>query len=125
MGVIDSMERQNDRTRGKRTDHRGPLLIAASKRPQDEFPDDEIAAIEKEVGHTLEFGKVVCLADLYDCRPLKLADLKDARMEGFADSEYDLVDMWAWCLRDIRPVEPFPVRGYPGLYDVECELKFI
>lgn len=30
-------------------------------------------------------------------------------------------ELWAWILQDVRAIEPFPVRGMPGLFEVEID----
>ena len=80
--------------RGKATKHRGPLLIVASKRP--------------DVWAT---GFASAVVDLVDCRPMARAD------EGAALDERQ-TGAKAWVLRNPRRVEPVPVTGRLGVYDV-------
>ena len=87
-------------TRTWQTRYRGDLLIVSSKRPI--FPG-------------LPSGKALCLAQLYDCRPMMAEDEPAARCKSYPGA-------WAWKLRNIRPVEPFAVRGTLGLYEVDDSL---
>ena len=75
--------------RGRRTHHRGELLICASKVP---------TAIGPE-GKPVPTGAAVALVEVLDCREDELED-------------------FAWVLDNIRPVKPFPVTGQLGLFDV-------
>lgn len=76
------------------TDHRGDLLIVSSKLP----------AIAPA-------GCAVAVVRLVDCRPMTRADEPAACCPYYPGA-------WAWILSDIRPIEPFPVRGQLKLYDV-------
>jgi len=82
-------------TRTWATAYRGDLLIVSSKKPR-------IAPA----------GCVVAIAELTDCRPMTLADEHAARCPVYPRS-------YAWVLRNIRALRPFPVRGQLGLYEVE------
>src|SRR3972149_4120356 len=76
-------------------DYRGPLLIVSSKSPN--IPPA---------------GFAVALADLVDCRPMTTAD-EDAAACSIYGGAY------SWGLNDVRRIEPFPVRGQLGIYDVQ------
>jgi ASCH domain-containing protein len=80
------------------TTYRGQLLICASRQPAE--PTDEPC------------GVAVCMVELADCREFKRSDVKAA---GCSWSP----GLFAFALRDPRPVEPFPVRGQLGIFDVE------
>ena len=80
-------------TRRWSTKYRGPLLIVSSKAPN--IPPA---------------GCAVALATLIDCRPMTRADEAKACCSIYPGA-------YAWVLRDIRPLRPFPVRGQLGLYD--------
>lgn len=84
-------------TRTWRTFYRGPLLIVASKKP---------------IIEGLPIGVAVCRCELVNVRPMKKDDEAAACCE-FYDGAY------AWVLGDIKPTCHFPVRGKPGLYDVD------
>ena len=78
------------------THYRGDLLIVSTKKPK---------------WGNLPLGKALAIVDLYECRPMERKDEKAARcaFEG----------QWAWLLRNIRPIEPFSVKGSQGFYEVE------
>jgi hypothetical protein len=82
-------------TRTWKTEYRGPLLIVSSKTP----------AIEPA-------GMALAMAELVDCRPMSVLDEPEARCRKYAGA-------YAWVLKDIRRILPFPVRGQPGLFDVK------
>ena len=81
-------------TRKWPTDYRGPLLIVSSKSP--DIPPA---------------GYAVALATLVECRPMTGADEHAAQCRLYRGA-------YAWILRDIHRVKPFPVRGQLGIYDV-------
>lgn len=84
-------------TRTWGTEYRGPLLIVSSKTP-----------------NIAPAGYAVALVDLVECRPMMLSDEKDARCPVY-DSAI------AWLLRNIRALEPFPLKGQLGVFDVDVE----
>ncbi len=94
-------------TRTWATDYRGDLLIVSSKKP-------EIAG--------LPAGKALCVLELVDCRPMTEDDVPAARCEMY---EYG-IGAFAWVLSNLRPVEPFAVRGQLGIYEVdELEVRYV
>ncbi len=138
-------------TRSWRIDYRGPLLICASKKilsaallrqlgekevwqkalrsalGYDILPGGVIQA-EKSgyfAGHVIKrlpYGKVVALVDLTDCLPTFNYQTdwigKEAAFGDFSPGRY------AWKLENIRAIEPFPVKGRQGLFEVEMpEIK--
>jgi len=87
-------------TRNWPTDHRGDLLIVSTLKPE-------------IIGFLC--GYALCVVNLVNCRKMIPTDEAGARVK-WRD------DLWAWVLNDIRPVlEPFRVRGYQGIYEVEVE----
>jgi len=89
--------RKTIETRTWRTRHRGDILIVASKKPKiDELPT----------------GQALCVANLVECRQMKKAD------ESAAICRWE-PGRFAWLLTDIRPVEPFAVKGMLGVYEVD------
>lgn len=91
-------------TRTWPTDYRGDLLIVSSKKP-------EIAG--------LPAGKALCVVQLVDCRPMTTHDESAARCQWYDGA-------WAWCIENVRPVEPFGVRGQLGIYEVDdVEVRYV
>lgn len=78
------------------TRYRGDLLICASARSHANLPT----------------GCALCIVSLVDIRP---AISRDARL---ACCEIEHGD-FAWILQNVRPIEPFSVKGRLGLFDVE------
>ncbi len=83
-------------TRMWSTRYRGDLLIVSTKSP-------------KVAGYPL--GMALCIVRVVDCRPMTKAD------EPAAMCTCD-PGRWAWLLEEVRPVEPFAVRGSQGFYEV-------
>jgi len=88
--------RKTIETRRWYTRHRGPLLICASKQPKI---------------NGLPTGKALCIVTVVDCRPMTKEDETAAICVLYPGA-------YAWLLADVKPIEPFPVKGSLGLYDV-------
>lgn len=86
-------------TRLWETDYRGPLLIVSSKMPP-------IAPA----------GCALAVAELIDCRPMTKSDEIPAQCSIYPNA-------FAWVLSNVRPIDPFPVKGRLGLYEVEFPRK--
>ena len=84
-------------TRPWKTEYRGDLLIVSSKTPST---------------GGLPLGQALCVVRLADCRPLTKDD------ENATRSKF-LTGLYAWVLKDVRKLKPFPVRGHQGLYEVD------
>ncbi len=89
--------------RSRRTHYRGPLLICASSKLST-HPSAKLYRIGLR-------GVAVCTVELVDCIPGRpdLDELACVPTEG----------MWCWVLRDPQPIEPFPVKGRLGFFEVE------
>ena len=86
-------------TRTKKTNHRGPLLICATKKP----------AIENA-------GHAVALVWLVDCRPMTKDD-EEAACCPYEEGRY------AWVLENVTPIRPYPVKGKQGIFTVDLPSK--
>lgn len=82
-------------TRRWTTRYRGELLIVSSKRP----------AIEPA-------GYALAIVKLAACRLMRKRDEKAACCPIYPGAR-------AWLLEDIRKIEPFPVTGQLGIYEVK------
>jgi len=82
-------------TRKWGTKYRGPLLIVSTAKP-----DIQPA------------GKALAIANLIDCRPMTKADESEAKCEIYPSA-------FAWKLSNICKIDPFPVKGSLGIYEVE------
>lgn len=87
--------RKNLEIRSWSTSYRGPLLICSSKKP----------AIEP-------FGCAVCLVDLVDIVIFDKARLRESCLESWIPGYV------GWVLKNVRPVEPFPVKGNLRIFQV-------
>ena len=88
-------------TRTWKTHYRGPLLICASATPK-----------------TMLSGNAVCIVELVDCRVMEKSDEDAACCEIYPDA-------YAWVLRDIQPIEPFPVKGQLQIFEVDTPVRHI
>lgn len=86
-----------------KTDYRGDILITSSAK--------------KKAG-TIP-SHALCIAELYDVRPMKKDDADAACMK---QSECT-ADKYSWMLRNVRLIEPIPVKGKLSLWNFEEEDK--
>lgn len=84
-------------TRTWRTTHRGKILLCASQKPKSDIS-----------------GKAFAVAELADVRPMSKDDEEKACIEIYEKAH-------SWVLENVTPVEPFPVKGQLGLYEVSYE----
>ena len=98
--------RKTIETRTWDSDYRGPLLIVASKKPDDAalhaFPNVR----------TWPRGEAIATATVANVRPMREED-EEAACCGWHPTLY------AWELTNITRISPFPVRGRLGLFDAE------
>jgi hypothetical protein len=86
------------------TKYRGPLLICAAKKPYGSEP----------------VGVAVAVVRLVDCRRFRVGvDEAAAGCPGELGSAED----WAWVLAEVEPVEPIPVSGKLGLFEVATLIR--
>lgn len=88
-------------TRTWPTKHRGPLLIVSSKSPNIE-----------------PAGYALAIVNVVDCRPMTKADNAAACIKLYPGA-------YAWILKDIRKIAPFPVKGTLGVYNVDVPEKLV
>lgn len=82
-------------TRTWATAYRGELLIVSSKSPRIE-----------------PAGYALAIVRLVDCRPMTIRDELAAACQIYPEAH-------SWVLKDIRPIDPFPVKGSLGIYEVD------
>jgi hypothetical protein len=82
-------------TREWATPYRGQILLVSSKTPKIE-----------------PAGYAVAVAELVDCRLMTKADEGAAKCPIYPKAV-------AWVLQNVRAIEPFPVKGQLGLYEVD------
>lgn len=107
--------------RSRKTNYRGPLMVTSSQRP--EPTKVAFQAIRKAGGNItsallydkiLPNGYALFVCDLTDCQPMTPKDEARALVpyrEG----------LWAWTFENIRPLEPFPVKGQLGIWNYQGE----
>lgn len=87
------------------TDYRGDILITSSaKKLHDTIP-----------GHAL------CIAELYDVRPIKKSDAENAMLKQSQIPKGG----FAWCLRNVRLIKPVPVKGKLSLWNCDINPEII
>jgi len=87
-------------TRTWPTNYRGDLLIVSTKKPK---------------FHGYPLGQALCIVSVVGCRVMTVLDEKEA-MCRWSYPRY------AWLLDNLRPIDPFPVRGSQGFYEVDFEI---
>ena len=84
-------------TRTWPTDYRGPLLIVSTKEPRID-----------------PAGYALAVVQLKDCRPMTRADERAACCPTYQGA-------YSWVFEGISPINPVPVRGKLGIFDVEID----
>jgi hypothetical protein len=108
--------------RSWQTKYRGPLLIVSSLNPFEglkkfkETDSEGRHKVEDELFDDLKFlhfGRAICICELYEIEPFARKHEKGAHLaSGWGDS-------FAWCLRNIQPVKPVPIKGKLNFFEVE------
>ncbi len=101
-------------TRSWYTQYRGDLLICSSRNFDDDFESAWAGTSQQRIwfGHIIEYGKAICIATLSGCRRMTHEDETLSLCRCYPAA-------YSWVLENIRPVEPFSVKGKLGLFDVE------
>jgi hypothetical protein len=84
---------------------RGDVLIVAT---QKRAPNDP-------KGTRYDYGVALAVVDLFYCRTHTLLDTRHSLVAAEPG-------LFAWDLRNIRPVKPFAVKGRQGFYTVDDKL---
>ena len=84
-------------TRTWSTEYRGELLICSTKKPY--IPNYPL-------------GMALCIVQLVHCRPMALVDQERACCPMRKE-------LWSWFFTHRRTIDPFPVIGRQGFYEVE------
>lgn len=95
-------------TRTWKTDYRGELLICSSKSVDREAMDYFKDLFSQD--HKFLTGKALAVVTLRDC--IKMTK------EHEASALCDLYDGYSWILENIKPIEPFGIKGQLGLFEV-------
>lgn len=129
---IDGKPFKSIETRSRRTNYRGDFVVHAGLKPHDGWvvcaphgaPRDKHRCISTQqilssTEEAQQFGKILCVANLFDCTPMTIEDEYDSW------SIYE-PDRWSWHLKDIRPIEPVDFKGMLNFFEVPDSLiKFI
>jgi len=84
-------------TRTWKINYRGDILLCASKKPE--------SAIS---------GHAFAIAELVDCRSMTIEDEWEAACSWYMGA-------YSWIFKNLRKIEPFPVKGKQGLFEVEYD----
>lgn len=99
-------------TRAWKTSHRGPLLICSSKEL------DKAAAVHTPETRGWVYGHAIAAVEMIDCRPMVEDDVcfaKTVLWEG--------AFVWVFAEgKTMRLLDPLPVRGQLGLFEVGVDL---
>ncbi|MDA1190216.1 MAG: DNA methyltransferase [Candidatus Poribacteria bacterium] len=82
-------------TRNRPTRVRGDVLLCGAKKPKGRYS-----------------GLAACVVTIVDCRPMTKADEQAACCELYPGA-------YVWQLDNIRPIDPFPVSGRQGFFNVD------
>jgi len=89
-------------TRKWSTKYRGDLVICSSQNPKIE-----------------PYGKALCIVELYEVRPMKKKDEKNACIKVYPKAQ-------AWFLRNLRPISPpIPVKGSLSIFNLGLKNKLL
>lgn len=86
-------------TRGWYTHYRGDLLICSTKKP---------------IIPNYPLGMALCIVQVVHCRPMERIDEERACCPIYEGA-------FAWFLAHLRLIQPFPVKGSQGFYEVETD----
>lgn len=86
--------RKTIETRVWKTDYRGDILFCCSQNPKSEIS-----------------GKAFAIVELSYCRPMEKKDEKAACCKVYPRA-------YSWILKNIRPIEQFPVKGKLSLFEL-------
>ena len=115
-------------TRSWPTRYRGEIAIHAAKRKPRPL---EVAYILEECGLSCKFdgldvledyplGAIVATARLVDCKLMDDPLIARQTPDELACGNWEQ-GRFAWCLEDIQPCEPYPIRGFQGLWDLPSD----
>lgn len=104
-------------TRVWATEYRGDLLICSSKKidtqAMKEFEGD---LFQEEINLEYPTGVALCITELYDCKPMTLADEEAAMCNVYGSGRWKARSFF---LRNIRPIKQFSVIGELGIFEVK------
>ena len=111
-------------TRSWSTRYRGELLICAAKKTGSKLRGERVFLEEalgvKLVDKKIPLGQAVAIVDLVDCRSITYTLIDSISPKEYVLGNYE-IGRYAWILENIRKIEPFPVIGRQGLFNVNIE----
>ena len=109
-------------TRVWSTEYRGDLLICASKRADTNMMKmfNDMFSPFSDISQKLNFplGQALCIAELYDCKPMTEADEAKALCEVYGTGRWKAKSFF---LKNIRRIKPFPVNGELGIFEAKID----
>lgn len=109
-------------TRVWSTEYRGDILICASKTPDKYMMKTLLDMFSpfQDITQQMQFplGQALCIAELYDCKPMKAEDEKQAMCEVYGEGRWKAKSFF---LRNIRRIKPFPVSGELGIFEINID----
>lgn len=105
--------RKTIETRMWDTAFRGDLLVCATREKS-----GIVRNTAEEFGipfASLVFGHALCVVEVHRVRPMTRLDEAEALCEREQGR-------YSWLLRNVRRVDPFPVKGRLGLFDVDFQI---
>jgi len=76
-----------------------------------------------DIWRNLPFGQAVAIVELTDCFQITVNRCGKSLMQEIGSQEFIFGDFrrdrYAWKLENVRAIEPFPVKGRQGLFEVE------
>lgn len=107
-------------TRSWKTDYRGPLLICAAKRKMTSVDTLFRREVEITSGLSIEphYGLALCVVNLIRCdliREFFPPTVLEHFLGNYTPGRY------AWTTTNLRLINPFPVTGSQGLFEVEYQ----
>lgn len=112
------------------TKHRGDLLICAGQKWHNgqcclphvgkigislDLHDHYCRSFKNFPRYFNSNGQALCIADLYDCRPMTHDDEESACCRYYDGA-------WSWCFRNIRLVKHVPIKGKQRIFQVPQSL---
>lgn len=96
--------------RSRNTHYRGDCMICASKKP----------ILMDEDGDELPIGAALAIVEIYDS--IHCSDLTPEQWDKTCIPEnerYRFNNCYAWCIRNVRRIIPYPITGQLGLFEIK------
>ena len=117
-------------TRTYPTNVRGKVLICATIKPYSDGQMLEIAGLAQfmriceqtgffaSIAEQESYGKAIAIGELVDCRPMQPSDADNCFVQYRSNPA-----IWCWVFADVRPIEPFEIKGKQGWAILDEETK--